>query len=388
MTGSNEKILAMIKERKSIEEISNEMNLSYKQLFYRFNQLQGHGYNIDRTYNTNGNIGYSINGKSSFNNEYFELYNGLDKVKIMAISDIHMGNVRSDEEALNTIYNYCIKNNIHVIVICGDLIEGKGSGHDLKIPAEDQIEHFIKTYPFDKSIINLYSNGNHEKNVFDEFKMSLNTALLTRRHDICPIRNHKYITSSSINDQIIKINNNKIAISHINPSTKITSDNNIKLHLMGHRHASVSLFNVSQDKTPYIFVPSITRQNAFNQMQTPRAVELEIHLEKNKEFRVIDKKDLIILNERVLLTCETIINYSDKDIKPFRYTDQGIKSLDMLNNQDEKAKEEKHILSDQLGKLNEDSKKKLEAFYSDADSQKNINVMLKEATPSDRHSYK
>ena len=123
-------------------------------------------------------------------------------------------------------------------------------------------------------------------------------------------------------------------------------------------------------------------------MQTPRAVELEIHLEKNKEFRVIDKKDLIILNERVLLTCETIINYSDKDIKPFRYTDQGIKSLDMLNNQDEKTKEEKHILSDQLGKLNEDSKKKLEAFYSDADSQKNINVMLKEATPSDRHSYK
>ena len=380
MTGSNERILNMIKNNKSIEEISKETNLSYRQLYYRFNQLQNHGYNISREYNTNGIIDYNVVGKRSYSTDYFKLNNTQNNFKIILLSDIHMGNKKCDEEALSTIYEYCIKNDIHVILICGDLVEGKGGIGKLSVPMEDQIEYFIKNYPFDKSIINLYTCGNHDKVVYDELNISLTTALNARRHDICSLKDHRYITNNTINNNILLINNNKILISHINSSNEI-KDKNIKLHIMGHRHACVSVFK--DDAVPEIYVPSIIRQNAFAQIHMPRAIELEIYLDSEKNFELVNKKDLIILNNKTLLTSETIINYSDKDIKPFKYINKGSQKDDIKKEIEPKKHEEPEK---ELGELSDSAKNILENFYDNSNDK--ISKMLKKAKKPNRHSYK
>ena len=46
MTDINQKLFDMIKQNKSLDEISNTMNLSYKQIYYRMAQIEALGYPI------------------------------------------------------------------------------------------------------------------------------------------------------------------------------------------------------------------------------------------------------------------------------------------------------------------------------------------------------
>ena len=52
MTDINQKLFNMIKQNKSLDEISNTMNLSYKQIYYRMAQIETLGYPIKRQYNS------------------------------------------------------------------------------------------------------------------------------------------------------------------------------------------------------------------------------------------------------------------------------------------------------------------------------------------------
>ncbi|HIU40570.1 MAG TPA: metallophosphoesterase [Candidatus Aphodocola excrementigallinarum] len=94
----------------------------------------------------------------------------------MATSDLHIGNVKSDEEAIDTIYNYCIKNKIHVIVNCGDIVDGTFSKKGCFLPPEEQVEYLIKNYPFDKSIFNLYTLGGHDASLCTLKNLSITAA--------------------------------------------------------------------------------------------------------------------------------------------------------------------------------------------------------------------
>ena len=102
MTDINQKLFDMIKQNKSLDEISNTMNLSYKQIYYRMAQIEALGYPIKRQYNSNGNIKYLFEKPDKF-----KLYNDEKTLKTIAISDLHIGNMKSDMDAIDTIYNYC-----------------------------------------------------------------------------------------------------------------------------------------------------------------------------------------------------------------------------------------------------------------------------------------
>lgn len=58
MTEISKLILEMIKQNKSIEEISKMMKLSYRQLYNRISSLENQGYEVKRKYNSNGNLSY------------------------------------------------------------------------------------------------------------------------------------------------------------------------------------------------------------------------------------------------------------------------------------------------------------------------------------------
>lgn len=299
MTDINQKLFDMIKQNKSLDEISNTMNLSYKQIYYRMAQIEALGYPIKRQYNSNGNIKYLFKKQDKF-----KLYNDEKTLKTIAISDLHIGNMKSDMDAIDTIYNYCIKNNIHTILICGDLLDGTYSKEKQIINAEDQIEYLLKKYPYDKKINNFYVSGDHDASILKDLKISLDDVLIRKRHDIFPI--DYYSNSNNIN-----INNNIITISHKFPTIKHLD--NVKLQLMGHKHISKSFINIKNSRSPVIVVPTISRINniRYDQTSIPRALELTFYMNDNFNFNHIEKKDLLVLNNKVINTGSLILNYSD-----------------------------------------------------------------------------
>lgn len=317
MTEINQKIVNAISEGKTIKEISEITNLSYKQIYNRMRQIEEYGYIIKKRYFSDGRITYAFENKVTDNSSnVFELYNSKKTLKLMAISDLHIGNVKSDEEALYTIYNYCVKNGINTIIVCGDILDGTFSRAETILEAEKQIEHIVKIYPFDKSIINIYVNGDHDLSLFKDINILLDSVLKKRRHDICPISE-----TPNFNSNILKINNNQILVSHKAPVYEKNDIKTFKFHLVGHNHVSRSIISVNDSKmlTPRIYVPPLCRLSNAGEILITRAIELTLHMNDTHELECLEKKDLLVLNSQTSIVGQTAINYSYKD-----YSDRSL----------------------------------------------------------------
>lgn len=310
MTEINQKIIDAVKLGKTIKEISEITKLSYKQIYNRMSQIERYGYIIKKRYFSDGRITYNFINKNINKEEVFELYNSKSKLKLLAISDLHIGNIKSDEQALYTIYNYCTKNGINTIIICGDILDGTFSKAETIIDSEKQIEKIAKIYPFDKNIINIYINGDHDLSIFRDCNLLIDNVLLKRRHDICPIS-----STPNYNSNILKINNNQILISHKASVYEKNDIETFKFHLIGHNHVSRSIINVNNQKilTPRIYVPALCRLASGDEICVPRALELDLQMNNEHELECLEKKDLLILNDKTIKTGQTAINYNYKD---------------------------------------------------------------------------
>ena len=82
------------------------------------------------------------------------------------------------ESKLKIIYNgaknYCIKNDIHIILCGGDLIDGSFSKGSQKISdLYQQIDYFIKNYPHDDSILTFGVAGDHDLSALGKFSINM-----------------------------------------------------------------------------------------------------------------------------------------------------------------------------------------------------------------------
>lgn len=375
MTEINKKILDMIKQKKSIEEISKEINLSYKQIYNRISSLERYGYLAKRKYDINGILSYTFDNDNCYHvNNLFELSNEKTTIRFLVISDLHIGNISSDEEALYTIYNYCCKNDIHVIINCGDILDGTFSNTECFIPPEEQIEYLIKRYPFDKSIFTLYTLGDHDISLYSSNNISIASALKKRRHDICAISPY----AKTIKNNVIKFNNNQIMVSHKAPVFEENNIQNIKLHLVGHNHTSKTLLGINDSKnvTPRIIVPPLCRNHCKGEINIPRAIELTLYLDNKYNFKYVLKKDLLVLNSKVLNTGETIINYGNDKLNALNLenTNNYIDDNETLVNKTFKDSEKKEI-----GELSNEQKQKLNDFFGHSGTSKKLDNMIKKS---------
>lgn len=388
MTEINQKILDMIRQKRPIEEISKAVNLSHRQIYIRVSLLENKGYCVGRKYNSNGEITYTFANDNSYHfNNSFELLNEQKNLKIMAISDQHIGNIKSDEEAINTIYDYCIKNGIHVIINCGDILDGTFSHTKTTIDPEEQIDYLINAYPFDKSIFTLYTPGDHDKSLLG-CNISLSAALNRRRHDICQISKR----SSNCQTDTININGNNIMVSHKSSIYEEKKATAVKLHLIGHKHTAKTLLNINESNlaTPRIIVPPLSRMSIPGEINIPRAIELTIYMDNDFQFRFVEKKDLLILNDKAINTGETIINYKNEDLDIFQL------NYDIKNNDDDKNNlnnSNKNFVDDtpntpktfkdseekKVGELNDEQKQLVNDFFGSGKSSKKLENMIKGA---------
>lgn len=230
MTEINKMIVDMIEKGLSANEIADAAGLSNKQLFYRLNSLKAKGFTFNKKYYENGDIVYNlVKSINSINSKGATILTDKNSrsFKTMFISDIHLGSLYDCVKYLDMIYDYCIKNDIHIIINAGDFIDGTIGLKKRHNDIDKQINYAIKNYPFDKSIINFLCLGNHDYNALEEYGQDLGQVLNARRHDIVPIG---YGTG------IINIMNDHIIIRHPATVSSVNVDMSEHFIFYGHSH--------------------------------------------------------------------------------------------------------------------------------------------------------
>lgn len=285
-------ILNLINEGYSLQDISNNLNISYSNLSKYLQQLRIKGFTFNEKYYSSGDILYIPNQELSPNPlEATPIYTEPEnnELTIIAISDLHLGNKLENPRALETIYNYCISNNIHIIINAGDVIDALSFGvPDLKKHHNyyDLIEKSLHKYPQDSSITNFATLGNHDIDALLHSGQNLSVYLKNYRPDIIPI-------GIGVGELLLK--NSRILIKHplkngTEPQHKDYQD--YSFILRGHRHQT-SLINSG---VPQIFIPSLSNLKFHGNELPPEALQINIKF-NNGHINLINITQLIIKNK-------------------------------------------------------------------------------------------
>ena len=271
MTDQTTKLIQLIKEGKTCNEICTILQISNKQLYNNLTNLRNKGLFYRRKYYSDGSIVYRpINNDKSlsetFDNTNSIITNHKDTtIKCMIISDLHFGNKLERLDLLDKVFDYCVKSDIHIILCCGDMIDGSFSKGEQTIKnIYDQIEHFIKNYPFDKNILTFTVGGDHDKSAWNFGAQDIIEIIRNYRHDIV-VGGYGY--------SYVNIKNDKILLFHHLKENKLILKNSI-IVLHGHAHKYVA--GIDKHNILNVAVPSLSDiTNTF-----PTVLELELQFNK------------------------------------------------------------------------------------------------------------
>jgi len=285
-------ILNLINEGYSLQDNSNNLNIPFSNLSKYLQQLHIKGFNFNEKYYSSGDTLYIPNHEVfTKSQEATPIYTDSEdkELTIIAISDLHFGNQQENPHALETIYNYCINNNIHIIINAGDILDALSFGYNgLKKYDNyfDLIEKSFKKYPQDPNIINFTVLGNHDIDALLQTGQSLSIYLKNHRPDIIPI-------GIGIGELILK--NSHILIKHplknvAEPPHKDYQDYSFVLR--GHRHQTSLIYS----GVPQIFIPSLSNLKFHGNELPPEALQLNIKF-NNGHINSVNITQLIVKNK-------------------------------------------------------------------------------------------
>lgn len=284
-------ILDLISKNISMKEIANNLNISEKQLYIKIKKIINYGYKIDTKYSYDGSICYQLNNEDE---KKYEIRMNEEKntFKCLVISDLHIGSIDSDIKLVDIVYDYAIKNGIHIILNCGDFIEGDYTTTEKSIlNIHDQLEYLIKKYPYDKNINNFFILGNHDNYSMRNDGLDVSKAIHNSRYDIIPI---------GVGTGNIRIKNDDIILFHQLHKEFKPWIKNEKILLSGHSH----LMKTKLRDIFWLSIPTLSyKSNNKTVDVVPGFVELTIDFE-NSKFEYVEAKHMII-TPKVIQVSET-----------------------------------------------------------------------------------
>lgn len=280
MNDTTMKLLNLINEGKTVNEISEILKLSNKAIFCRLNMLRNAGYNFKRLYYSDGNIVYSNGADMAWYNERSNGTNLITKgneIDAIVISDIHFGSDYEIEKIMDRIYNYCISNDIHIILFGGDLVDGTFGKNTRVDNIDEQLAYIMKKYPFDKSIINFGVLGDHDYSIFEANSRDISLLFSNYRHDIVPLG--YYVGKLNIGNDILTFyHGNKV---NYTKNDDIIISNNIRgrnIIFRGHTHRKLDISNLCSNTL--IKLPSLSDLRDDDEF-LPSAIRIRISLNNN-----------------------------------------------------------------------------------------------------------
>lgn len=292
MTEIDNKVVQLLSLNKSIQEIASELNISEKQLYVRIRRIIDYGYRFKPNYYYDSKITYSLDKKYfDESNSIFQIQvpSAVKTVRLIAISDVHIGNVASDINLLNMVYDYAKCNNINIILNCGDLVEGVHTSDKCFLHSIDsQLEFLIKNYPYDKSINNYILFGNHDYHSIYYDGLDISKTINNARYDLIPV---------GYGDRFIGLKNDILALNH---KLSVTNNKSIpeecKLILSGHGH----LMQTKSYDRLYIRIPTLSNVSPDKTKSViPGFVDLKICFDKGK-IEFVESKHFIVTSKVVL----------------------------------------------------------------------------------------
>ncbi len=311
-------LLELIDRKKNNKEICETLNISTGQLYSLLLDLKNNGIMLSRKYYSDGSLKYKpiytffdLKKASLFETDKTIITDSKEnEIKLLAISDLHFGNELERIDLINRAFNYCTKKNINIILCGGDLIDGTFSRSNQKISnLQEQIEYFIKNYPYDKNILTFSVAGDHDISAFTHESLCLIEKCNNYRHDII---------IGGYNNAVINIKNDQILLHHhIDAGNTRISTAPIILH--GHIHRYKTYI---KDNALNVILPSLSNIN----QPMPTALELKISFNKGF-FDVVGIKQIyfgekdIVISESFfdLLKNRTVVFDDIKNIESFKH---------------------------------------------------------------------
>ena len=284
MTEMNKKIIDLINQNISMKGIAAILNISEKQLYLRIKQIINYGYQLHPSYSYNSDIYYDItNIDSPLNSIKISLPKKESVFKCLVISDLHVGNYKSNLNLVNYVYDYASKKGINYIFICGDNIEGDYTCDKKNIKDIDsQIETLIKKYPYDKNIINVMIFGNHDHHALKSNGFNVASRIKNSRYDMVPI---------GYGQGNVNIRKDSFILFHkLHEQSSPNVLNNEKVVLSGHGH----MMKTKIREQLWLCIPTLSYVSTDKTKDViPGFVELNIDFERGK-FESISAKHIII----------------------------------------------------------------------------------------------
>ena len=299
MSETTKKLLELISAGKTLNEISDLMGISHKRLFNYLTMIRNKGFDFDRKYYDTGDIIY-VPKKGIVRNKSFGVGVITDinsyTYSAMVISDIHFRSCFEIERVMDRIYNFCIKEGIHNIILTGDILDGTFSKKQIKKSnSYEQIEYFLKIYPFDKNIINFVLLGDHDYSILKDTGQDFSMVLDSYRHDIVNL---------GYGFGRLFIKNDSVGLKHSIKKCPTNFSDDDSVLLLGHTH---NFKVVASGKKNYIYVPSLSNLCLYNAGYEglPSVLLFKILFEQNvintiyvHQLVVLDK--IYFVNESVL----------------------------------------------------------------------------------------
>lgn len=305
-------LLNLINKEYSINEISETLNLTNKELYYYLTILKNKGFEFKRKYYYTGDIVYlpcnTVNEQDKQNSVNIYTSEEDKEFKALLISDLHLCNNLERINYLDIIFNYCRKENINIIICGGDFIDGllTGSGKKKINSGIEQIEYAIKKYPFDKNILTFTILGNHDISILEKTGQDLSKALNNYRHDIIPIGYGKGVINVKSDSIILR---HKLTSSYKVPNPEIIPP---ALVIQGHSHGT----KIKMTHTDLCMITIPTCSDIMTQEFVPGAIKMTLYFNKgifetglfeelifdNNKLKRVNEIELCLLRNKLIPT--------------------------------------------------------------------------------------
>lgn len=263
-------LLKLISENKTCNEICKIMKITNKQLYNKLFNLKSEGYLFNSKLYSDGKIVYKRANTVEKMEKGQKMSTSIitdhkeKNIKTLVISDLHLGNAYERLDMLDEAFNYCCKEGIHIIFCCGDLIDGTYSRVEKNIvDSKDQIDYFIKNYPFDKSILTFAVGGDHDISCLYKEGLSIMESMKRYRQDVI---------IGGYNNTEVFIKNDSVLLTHYISGGRLHYGSPVSL--FGHYHEYKA--RVAPDNSLQIHVPTLSDiTDTF-----PTALEMELNFKK------------------------------------------------------------------------------------------------------------
>ena len=286
-----EAIINYISNGATISEISNDIQLSYQEIYKILAVIKSNGYEILKKYYSNGNIMYQL-----ANCLFYDYSPRIitrpdeDTIEVMIYADLHFGSFSETPKLLDKIYDYSTSKGIHIHFNAGDFVEGVTNPLNIKIPWYKQIEHALRVYPHSDDILVFTLLGNHDYSLIENFGLDISEVIKNKRGDIIPV---------GFGSSKILIKNDYIILHHplLSKDVSVINNYNNAIILRGHGH---EMKTVIDNNNYIIYTPSLSNLN-FNKSHFPGAIHMKLKMRFGL-IEYVEYDELSFINNKLYTT--------------------------------------------------------------------------------------